>query len=109
MQDLITQLTDKIAMLESAIKELGKRGRAYAEAERDYRVALAQKTLAERDKGMPVTIISDICRGDPVIAKAKFERDVTEVMYKSALEAVQGYKLQIRILDAQLDREWHSG
>lgn len=84
MQDLITQITDKTALMESAIAELGKRGKSNAEAERAYRVALAQRMLIERDKGTPVTIIGDICRGDPGIAKLKFDRDVAEVMYKSA-------------------------
>lgn len=55
---------------------------------------------------MPVTIISDVCRGEPEIAKLRLERDIAETVYKSALEAIQSYKLQIRILDAQVEREW---
>ena len=63
-------------MLDTAIRELGARGKAYAQAEHDYRVALAEKTLSERDKGAPVTVCSDICRGDWKIAKLCFERGV---------------------------------
>ena len=91
---------------DAAIKELRSRGSAYAQAEQDYRVELAKCILLERDKGTPVTIISDVCRGDRTIAGLKFNRDVADVVYKSALEAVNGYKLQIRILDAQIEREW---
>ena len=104
--DLMNELWQKIKMLDAAITELKSRGRAAAQAERDYRVELAKRILSERDKGTPVTIISDVCRGDPTIAGMKFERDVSDVVYKSALEAVNGYKLQIRILDAQIEREW---
>lgn len=104
--DLISEIGQKSRMLDAAIKELGKRGRAYAEAERNYRVSMARKILEEREKGTPVTIISDVCKGNPEIAKLRFERDCAEVVYKSAMEAINGYKLQIRILDAQVEREW---
>lgn len=106
-QDLFLELRDKQRMLETALGELGKRGREYADAEQKYRIALAQKMLIERDKGLPVTIISDICRGDKEIAKLKFNRDVAEVMYQAAQEAIQAYKLGIRMLDSQIEREWH--
>lgn len=69
---------------------------------------MARKILEERDKGTPVTIISDICRGNPEIAKMRFERDCAEVVYKSALEAINAMKLQIRVLDAQVGREWNA-
>lgn len=104
--DLINEIGQKSRMLDAAIRELKQRGQAFAQAERDYRVGLAQKILTERDKGTPVTIISDICKGDAHIAKLRFERDVAEVVYKSAMEAINGYKLQIRILDSQVEREW---
>ena len=104
--DLINEIGQKSRLLDSAIRELGNRGRAFAQAEHDYRVELSKKVLLERDKGTPVTIISDVCRGDPHIAKLRFERDVADVVYRSALEAINGYKLQIKILDAQVEREW---
>lgn len=107
MNDLISEIQEKTVLLDKAINQFGKRGRAYAQAEHDYRVAMAKKVLLERDKGTPVTIISDVCRGDSEIAKLRFERDVAEVVYKLAQEAINGYKLQIKILDAQLDREWN--
>lgn len=107
--DLIIELQTKSALLDKAIGQLGIRGRAFAQAEHDYRVALRKKVLVERDKGVPVTIISDICRGDPEIARLRFERDVALTVYESAKEAVNGYKLQMKIIDAQIDREWRQG
>ena len=105
--DLIEEIGQKTVLLDKAITQLGKRGRAYAQAEHDYRVEMAKKILIERENGTPVTIISDVCRGNPEIAKLRFERDVAEVVYKSAMEAINGYKLQIKILNDQLDREWN--
>ena len=105
-QDLMQELQEKVQLIDSALQQLGKRGRSYAQAEMDYRQALNQKILMERDKGTPVTIISDVCRGDRAVAKYKFERDVAEVVYKSAMEALNVYKLQLRILENQIEREY---
>ena len=106
MAELIQEIGAKSSLLDAAVKQLGVRGKAYAQAERDYKVALAKKIMQEREKGTPVTIISDICKGDNEIARLRFERDCAEVVYKSAMEAIQSIKLQIRILDAQIEREW---
>ncbi len=62
--------------------------------------------LVERSNGMPVTIIGDICRGMPEIAALRFDRDIKEGLHKSAVEAINSFKLQIRILDAQISREY---
>lgn len=105
-QDLFLDLQDKTTMLDKALHQLGARGRAYAQAEHDYRVALAKKMLKERDSGLPVTIISDICRGDEEIAGLKRDRDVAETVYKAALEACNIYKIQVRVLENQIAREW---
>lgn len=104
--DLIQEVRAKSALLDAAIKQLGIRGRAYAQAEHDYRILMRKKILEERSKGTPVTIISDICRGDPEVAKLRLERDIALTVYESAQEAINGYKLQIRILDSQIEREW---
>ena len=104
--DLYLELKEKTRLLDVAVAELRKRGVSHAQTERDYKVALAKKILTERDNKVPVTIISDICRGSAEIAKLRFERDVAEVTYKSAQEAINSYKLQIRILESQIQREW---
>lgn len=106
MVDLINEISAKTALLDKAVTQFGIRGRTFAQAEHDYRVALSKCILEHRAEGMPVTIISDVCRGEPEIAKLRLERDIAETVYKSALEAIQSYKLQIRILDAQVEREW---
>lgn len=105
-QDLMNEMQGRIKMLDTALQQLGNRGRAYAQAERDYRIALAKKILVERDKKTPVTIISDVCRGDHEIAGLKFNRDVAEITYDAAKEACNVYKIEIRTLDEQISREW---
>lgn len=105
-QDLILEVQEKIANLNQALKQLRRQGSAYSEAEHNYRVALAKKILEEREKGTPVTIIADICRGTPNVAQLKLQRDISEVTYNAAKEACNVYKLQIKILDNQIEREF---
>lgn len=105
-QDLMLAMQTNINLLNTAQKESVSRGITCAEAERDYRIALAKKILMERDKGTPVSIISDVSRGSVEIAELKFKRDCAEVVYKSALDAINNYKLQIKVLENQIEREW---
>lgn len=105
-QDLMQELSAKVELLDKALGALGSRGRAHAEAEQKYRVALSRRILQERESGTPVTILSDVCRGDKEIARLKFERDVAEQVYKAALEAINCYKIQIRVLENTIEREW---
>lgn len=105
-QDLMLEIMSKNKLLDSALSQLGKRGREYAQSEHDYRVSLSQMILKERDKGTPVSIIGDVCRGSAEIASLKLKRDIAESMYDAAKEACNVYKVQIRILDEQIAREW---
>ena len=57
----ITELEDE---LDDEVDSMRRAGCALAQREADYRKALAVKILEERAKGTPVTIISDLCRGD---------------------------------------------
>ena len=50
-QDLMSELSAKVSLVDSALRQLGARGRERAKAEHDYRVALSKKILIERDKG----------------------------------------------------------
>lgn len=104
----IDEVWRRSEMLEVALKECKTRGRAAAEAEQTYRVALANKILLLREGGLPATLIGDVARGDKDVARLKFERDCAEVVYDNAQEAVMVYKKQIDVLREQIDREWRN-
>ena len=103
---LYNELDQKTRMLDAAVRELRARGTALAAAERDYRIAKAVAILEEREKGTPATITADIVKGRKDIAKLCFERDCADVVYRSALEAINAIKLTIRVLENQISREW---
>lgn len=104
--DLINEIQRLNRSLSSAVRALQKAGIKKAESESEYRVALAQEILIQRDKGQPVTIIGDIVRGDRKIAKLRLERDIADVNYQVALEYINSTKLQLRLLENQISREW---
>lgn len=106
MHDLVVEIKNVQALLDSAVASYKERGKALAQAEHDYKVALSQKILMLRADNQPVTIVNDLARGDVEVANLRLERDIADVLYESAREAINNYKLQIRVLDAQIAREW---
>lgn len=104
--ELYDQIIQKIRELEYSVKQLRHTGTAFAQAERDYKILLRKEILKLRDEGQAVGIIDKICYGIPTVAEARFKRDVAEAVYEANKEAINSCKLQIRILEGQLDREW---
>lgn len=107
--DLYEELNIKTQELDKSIKSLRHTGTEYAEAERAYKVALREHALRLRnEKDMPVTLIQQVVYGVPEVAERRFTRDVAEAVYRANQEAINSIKLQIRIIDAQLGREWNN-
>lgn len=109
MDDLYTELTSKTQQLDACIKMLRKNGTAWAKAERDYKLLLRTECLKLRDEGMAIGLIDKICYGIPSVADARFERDCAKVVYSANNDAVQSLKLQMRLIEAQIEREWGNG
>ncbi|EJW14418.1 hypothetical protein M5X00_28320 [Paenibacillus alvei] len=75
-------------------------GREKAESERDYRSALAQEILRLKADGMPVSIITDIAKGN--VSKQLFQRDLAEARFKAGIEAADAIKVQVSALQTIL-------
>lgn len=54
---------------------------------------------------MPVSMISTVIYGIKEVANLRFKRDVAEVIYSANQENINSLKLQIRILENQIQRE----
>lgn len=104
--DLVNELNNLSNKLSLSIKSLIKTGKDYAKAYTDYRIALAKELIRLKDDGMAVTIAYDVARGKPEIAKLKFNEIANEAAYKANLEAINSTKLQIKIIQNQIDKEW---
>lgn len=105
--NLFNEMQKLLNDLNISIKKLRETGTDFAEAERDYKITLRQEALKLRaEKGMPVTLIQQVVYGVPEVADKRFKRDVKEAIYQANQEAINSIKLQIRVIEGQLNREW---
>lgn len=104
--DLMEELERKLRILNASVKELSKTGKEYASAYTNYRVALAKELVKLKDEGYAITLAGDIARGKPEIAKLKFEEIAKEAVYKANQETINVYKLQIKIIQEQINKEY---
>ena len=105
--DLFNDLQIKQQELDKSIKSLRKTGTEYAESERAYKICLREHALKLRtEKDMPVTLIQQVVYGVPEVAEKRFLRDVAEAVYHANQEAINSIKLQIRVIESQLNREY---
>lgn len=104
--DLTNELNNLINKLDISVKSLRKTGGDYAKAYTDYRVALAKELMILKEEGYAITLAGDIARGKPEIAKLKFKEISSEAIYKANQESINALKLQIKIIQEQINKEW---
>ena len=104
--DLYNELNNLISKLDVSVKSLRKTGSEYAKAYTDYRVALAKELMILKEEGYAITLAGDIARGKPEIAKLKFKEISSEAIYKANQESINALKLQIKIIQEQINKEF---
>lgn len=107
--DLILQVQQKISELNSSISRLKTSGTNFAEAEREYRIILRTKMLELKEEKMPVGMMDKVVYGIPEVAEARFKRDIAQVVYDTNKDHINSVKLQLKILNDQIAREWSGG
>lgn len=108
MTDLYDELQAKRNQLDASIRQLRKSGTEYAKNERDYKVLLRSECLRLREEGMAIGLIELTVYGIPSVAEARFQRDIAKVVYDANQEAIASLKLQMRLVENQIQREWGS-
>ena len=104
--DLVNELFQKQRDLDISIRSLRNTSEEYANAYKNYRVALAKKLLILKNEGYAITLAGDIARGDKEIAELKFEEICKEAIYRANLESINALKLEIKLISNQIDKEW---
>jgi len=105
--DLYEEIQRLMMELTASIKKLRANGEKLAEAERNYKIILRQEALRLRaGDNMPVALINTVIYGVPEVAEKRFKRDVEQANYDANKEHINVTKLKLRILEAQLAREW---
>ena len=104
--DLYNKLQRKQEELDLCIKKLRPNGDAFAEAERDYYTKKASESLKLQESGMAVSMIALIIKGIKSVADARFKMQIAETIYKANQEAINAIKLEMKLIEAQISREW---
>lgn len=92
--------------LSEALSTFRQNGIKYCECERDYQVAKSKAIMKLKSEGYPVTLIPQVVKGIEEIAELDFQRNVAEVVYKANQEAILIKKLQLRVKESEVEREW---
>ena len=104
--DLYNELQAKLDQLSVSLKKLRQTGSEYAKMEHDYKILLRQEVLKLRNEGEAIGVIQLTCYGIPSVAEARFKRDVAKAIYDANQEAINTLKLEIRLIESQLQREY---
>lgn len=104
--ELLDELAVMNRQLDEVLKTLRQNGIAKAQAEKEYKEMVSKESLRLRDEGMPVTLIDKVIYGLPSISTLRFQRDCADVVYNANQEAINIRKLQIRVIESQISREW---
>lgn len=102
----VQELNEAVSMLDVMIETMKTRGKDFAYARREYEIAKATKMLDLKESGIAMTTTLDLAKGEPNVADLRLKKDVAETLYKTVQEAIQTQKLKIRIMEAQLQRDW---
>jgi len=104
--DLHTAMQEKLAELEKAHNDMMSSGFAKATAERDYKMILNKYEMLLKAQGYSASAIDKLIYGVDEVAHARYQRDVAEVVYDVTKERINCTKLEIRILENQISREY---
>lgn len=107
--DLMQELWNLSNQLNEALQDLEIRSHKKAESEKEYKILARQKALQERNAGVPITFISQFLVGEPEVAEKKAIRDIEEALYYTTQERINVLKIQIRLVNDQIIREYGVG
>ena len=105
-QDLILAFQEERKKLVQATEQMKQSGRYLATAERDYRIALRKEILRLHcEDGVAWTSCDNIAKGSEEVAQLRFRRDVHKSDYESWQEIINCTKLELRILEGEINTE----
>lgn len=103
---MINELEQKRQLMHETLDELFAKAQEAAEAEAVYQAAKAARALELKAQGVPVTLIEMTIKGDSKVNNRLMRRDCALAEYKATQEALNVYKLDCRLLEAQISRDW---
>lgn len=92
--------------LNEALSTFRINGIEYCEAERQYQMAKSKEIMRLKSEGYPITLIPQIVKGLENVAELDFKRNMAEIVYKANQEAINIKKLQLRVKEGEIEREY---
>ena len=105
--DLFSELIEKMKYAEASLKMLKNNGIEKAKTEKEYQTIKRQEFLKHKESGEPVTMIGETIKGVPSVAEERCKRDVAVVIYNTNIQALNLYKMEMRLISEQIGREWN--
>lgn len=93
------------ALMFDSIRKLASLGTKAAQAEAVYQATKARVALEMKADGEKVTYIEMAIKGQPEVNEAMLKRDCARAEYEAEKEALNVYKLDLRVAEAQIERE----
>lgn len=100
IQKTVSMMMQASERIEAGTKEIYKLARYKAEAERNYRIAVAQEKHILKHQGIAVTLIEDLAKGKEEIADLKQQRDLAEDTFKAAVESLRALQSELSALQS---------
>lgn len=106
MQDLTQDMEKLRAELRTSMGLLRKNGEELAKQEHAYQLIKAKTWRVLKAEGWTSTDLASTIKGQPEVAEAMFKRDNAKVMYEANQEHINVVKLELRVVENQIAREW---
>lgn len=100
------EIQDTLQLLDLTINEAKDHGYAMNLAEAHYYSVKDQELTELVAQGTSATLAKEIVKGRPRVNGALLDFRNKQIDYDNAREGINAYKLRIRVLEAQLEREW---
>lgn len=107
--DLISRQFEMSEQGNRLIRELEKQGDLLAQANYSYYVQKAKTAYRMKAEGLPVSLIVACIKGEPDVALLMRERDIAQSRVQATIESINMLKLQMRMNESQIAREWSNG
>lgn len=105
--NLIDRVFECIDLMKTAVAELKERAIKRARSEAHYQKVKYTRAFQMKAQGVPVTFIALVIKGDPEVNKALLERDSELSLYESTKEEINVYKLEARLIEEQIKRDYN--
>lgn len=105
--DLTQSLRQQRILLIDCVQAMKDTGRKLAQAEYKYKVSLRQEILRLHiEDSVAWTSCYTLAQGEEMVSKLRLDRDIKKSDYDVCREKINACKLEIRLLEEEIKRDW---